>query len=192
MESQFQKYLSTQTTLADDAIHAISSCAIPRTLRRNELLLEPGEVCRHKVFIVSGLLRNFITTANGNEHVLHFSPELTWTLDVESYDKEIPSAIAIGAVEPTEVLLWQKADFNKLLADIPLLKQFSEQLVARTMYYNRQRMATILSASPEEKYDDFTQRFPGLIARLPLHMIASHLGISLKTLTRIRHAQLLR
>lgn len=190
MQTEFDNYIKTQTGLSDEAIQAITGLAEFRTLRRNELLLSAGDVCRHKVFVISGLLRMFGTSANGNEHILQFSPEMSWTLDVESYDKEIASQINIEAIEPTEILLWQKNDFNKVLADYALLKQFSEQLIARTIYNNRQRLLTTLSATPEEKYEDFVRSFPGYLNRLPLRMIASYLGISIKTLTRIRHTQL--
>lgn len=192
MHAIFEKYLKEATNLPDDVIQSVSGLARAQSLQRNELLLQAGDVCRHKVFVSSGMLRTYSTAANGNEHILQFSPELTWTLDVESYDKGTPSVINIGAVEPTGVLLWHKADFEMLRNDIPVLKKFSEELISRNIYYSRQRMLTTLSATPEEKYEDFVQRFPGLLQRLPLRMIASYLGISLKTLTRIRHAQLLR
>ena len=191
MQLQFAKYLK-EAGLTDDVIRETSSLAIPRTLRRNEVLLQAGEVCRHKVFIAKGLLRTFVTGATGNEHILQFSPELTWTLDVESYDKGTPSEINIVATEASEVMLWNKEDFNSLLAEFPLLKNFSQQLISRNIYSSRQRIATALSATPEEKYEDFVHKFPNLLSRLPLHMIASYLGISLKTLTRIRHVQLYR
>ncbi len=160
-------------------------------LRRNEFLLREGEVCRHKTFIVSGLLRTFSITPDGNEHILLFSPENTWTLEVESYDREAPARSAIDAIEPSEVLLWNKTDFNSLL-EIPQLRKFSEQLISRSIHSSRQRIITALSATPEEKYEDFLQNYPELLSRLPLRMIAAYLGVSLKTLTRIRHAQLTR
>ena len=190
MQSEFEKYIKAQTNMPDEAIQAVINLADSRTLRRNDMLLQAGEICRHKIFIATGMLRTFNTSANGNEHILQFSPELTWTLDVESYDKEIPSLINIEAIEPTEVLLWQKHDFNKLLLEFPLLKQFSEQLISRNIYFSRQRIMTGLSATPEEKYEDFIRTFPTYLNRLPLRMIASYLGISIKTLTRIRHTQL--
>jgi CRP-like cAMP-binding protein len=189
MQPEFEEYLKTNG-LPDEVIQGISSLAVSKTLRRNELLLQAGDVCRHKVFVVSGLLRSFSSSANGSEHILQFSPELSWTLDVESYDREIPATANISAIETTDVLLWNKKDFNQLLADYPQLKKLSEQIISRNIYYSRQRIATALSATPEEKYEDFISRFPNLLSRLPLHMIAAYLGISLKTLTRIRHAQL--
>jgi CRP-like cAMP-binding protein len=146
-------------------------------------------VCRHKIFIVKGLLRTYGTVADGSEHVLQFAPEDSWTLDVESYDKQVPALLNIAAIEPSEVLLWTKADFEHLLAELPQLKSLSQQLISKNIYNSRQRLLTALGSTPEEKYEEFLRSYPGLLPRLPLHMIASYLGISLKTLTRLRHSQ---
>lgn len=190
MTAGFETYLRTQTNLSDEEIAKVCSLAMPRTIHRNELLLRTGQVCRHKIFVSKGLLRNFGVAADGSEHVLQFSPEHSWTLDVESYDRQTPAQFNIAAVERSEVLLWTKADFDALLAAIPALKALARQLISHNIYNSRHRLLSTLSATPEEKYEDFLSTFPDLLARLPLHMIASYLGISLKTLTRIRHAQL--
>lgn len=138
------------------------------------------------------MLRMFSTSADGSEHILQFAPENGWTLDVESYDKQIPSLVNISAIEPSVILCWTKADFTSLLSDIPQFRSFADQIIARNTYYSRQRMLTMLSATPEERYESFVQNFPGYLSRLPLRMIAAYLGISIKTLTRIRHTQLIR
>jgi len=192
MLNEFENYLALQADLPDEAVRQITASAVLRRLRRNEFLFSAGEISRHKVFIVKGLLRTFHITADGNEHILQFSPEHSWTLDVESYDRQVPARVSIAAVEPSDILLWHKTDFDTLLSNIPAFKRFAEQLISRNTYYNRQRMLTILSGTPEERYADFVQTFPDFLSRLPLRMIAAYLGISLKTLTRIRHAQLQR
>jgi CRP-like cAMP-binding protein len=190
MITGFETYLRTHTSLNDEDIERLGSAAMPRSLRRNEPLLQQGQVCRYKTFVVKGLLRTFGIVADGSEHILQFSPENTWTVDAESYDRQAPSLFSIAAVERSELLLWTKADFDRLLTDIPGLRTLSQQLIARSNYNGRQRLFTTLSATPEEKYEDFVRTFPHLLARLPLHLIAAYLGMSLKTLTRIRHAQL--
>ena len=192
MTDEFEIYLRAHTDLNDGDIARIRSLAVPKTLRRNEFLLREGEICRYKTFVIKGLLRTFGKAANGSEHILQFSPEHSWTLDAESYDRHQPSRYNIAAVEKSEVLLWSKADFDSLMAGIPQLKSLSEQLISRNIHSGRQRLLTALSATPEEKYQEFIQSFPDFLARLPLHMIAAYLGISIKTLTRIRHAQLRR
>lgn len=187
---EFQSYLQSHASFCEEDLKRISELAEPRTLHRNDFLLLEGDICRHKTFIAKGMVRVFGTRPDGSEHILLFSPEHTWTLDAESYDKQIPSRFNIAAVEESEVLLWTKSDFDKLLAEIPLLKSFSEQLISRAIHNSRQRLLSALSATPEEKYNDFIRDSPALVKRLPLRMIAAYLGISLKTLTRIRHAQL--
>lgn len=185
-----EQYLKQETGLGKETVQMVYDAAQVKTLRRNELLLEEGGICRHKVLIVSGLLRSYSVSDTGAEHIVQFSPELTWTLDVESYDKATPSRINIGAVEPSQVLLWEKEDFQALLREHPELKQFSERLIARNIYYTRHRMITTLSATPEEKYNDFVGHFPHLLSRVPLWMVASYLGLSLKTITRVRQGLL--
>lgn len=192
MHTEFENYLAAQTDLPAETIRHISSMATLRHLKRNETLLNAGEICRHKVYIADGLLRNFYIKPDGNEHILQFSPQHTWTLDVESYDQQTPSLINIEAIERSTVLLWARPDFDRLLKEIPELKKFSERLISRAIYNNRNRILTILSGTPEERYADFVTAHPDYLARLPLRMIAAYLGISLKTLTRIRHAQLQR
>jgi CRP-like cAMP-binding protein len=190
MISEFENYLRSYAGMDEENLKRITSLAIPKTLRRNEFLLQAGEVCRHKIFIVQGMLRAFSISDDGSEHILQFAPEYSWTLDVESYDKEIPAQCNIAAVEPSNVLMWNKSDFEELRQEVGPLKNFAQQLISRNIYTSRQRLLTMLSGTPEEKYNQFVREFPTLVGRLPLRMIASYLGVSLKTLTRIRHAQL--
>lgn len=192
MKIIFENYLRKHTPLSDDEIMHASSLAAGRKLRRNELLLQAGDICRHKIFIVSGMLRTYAIKDDGSEHILQFSPECNWALDVESYDKQQPSKCNISAVEPSEVLLWTKADFTRLLDELAPLKSHAQQLISRNIYNSRQRLVTALGGTPEEKYEEFVQNSPELLPRLPLRMIAAYLGISLKTLNRVRQAQLLR
>lgn len=190
MTSGFEIYLRAYTSLGDAEIEQIVSAGKLRSLERNELLLQEGQVCRHKTFVIKGLLRNFGTTADGSESITHFSPENSWTIDAESYHLQTPTQFSIAAVERSEILQWNKTEFERLLHEIPALNNFSQKLITQASYGNRNRLFTTLSATPEEKYESFVKSYPDLLARLPLHMIASYLGISLKTLTRIRHSQL--
>jgi CRP/FNR family transcriptional regulator len=190
MSTGFQTYLLSHTNLGNSAVEQIISAATPRTLQRNELLLQEGQVCRHKTFVVKGLMRIFGTDTDASEHILQFSPENTWVVDGESYDHQTPSIFTISAVEQSELLCWTRTDFDRLLKDLPALQTLSQQLILSNHYRNRHRLFTALSATPEKKYEDFVRTFPDLLPRLPLHMIAAYLGISLKTLTRIRHAQI--
>jgi CRP/FNR family transcriptional regulator len=189
MVPAFINYLRRHTQLSEEDIDLMVALAIPRKLKRNEALLVAGDVCRYKTFIITGLLRIYSIAADGSEPVLKFSPELSWALDVESYDKQLPATYHIAAIEPSEVLQWHKHDFETLLAQLPALKKYTQQIISLNLYNHQRRLSAAISATPEEKYGEFASNNPALLSRLPLRMIAAYLGISLKTLTRIRHAQ---
>lgn len=190
MIAEFQTYCRTLTNLTAQEVEQICAYAIPKSLQKGEVLLQQGQVCRHKTFIIKGLLRSYGTAADGAEYILQFSPEFNWILDPESYHLQTATNFNISAIERADVLQWNKQDFDRLLKEIPALDSYSQQLASRNNYNSRQRLFTALSSTPEEKYEDFVRNNPALLSRLPLHMIAAYLGMSLKTLTRIRHAQL--
>jgi len=193
MKVAIEQYLSTHTKLSETEIASICSLAKTQQLRRNEPLLAAGEVSRYKVFVQSGLLKVYTLSADSNETIFYFLQEQTWTsLDITSYKKQSPSSFYIAAIEPTELLVWDKRVFERLLSELPELKNYADQVGGQKVYLNQQRLMTALTGSPEEKYEQFKCDHPQLLLRLPLHMIAAYLGISVKTLTRIRHAQWMR
>lgn len=192
MFAEFETFIRAQADLCDHDIALMRSVCVERTLNKKEAILRSGEVCRYKIFVSKGLLRTYNIKEDGSEHILQFSCENSWTTDPESFDYGIPSLSNIEALEQSELVLWTKKDFEFLFANIPALKTYSDRLISRNLYLIRQRIMSAISSTPEERYDEFTRNYPGIFARVPLHMVASHLGVSLKTLSRIRHAQLTR
>jgi CRP-like cAMP-binding protein len=189
MDERFKTYLQIASHLQEKEILQIYSLATPRDVAKNELLLKEGTVCHHKFFLLNGLLQVFKISNNGNEHIIRFAQENNWIVDKESYDKNTPSKTSISTIEASTILVWNKTDFDRLNNHIPALKAFTDQITAQHIYKGNERLLTTLSASPEEKYQDFVQNHPDLLRRLPLKMIASYLGISTRTLDRIRHDQ---
>jgi CRP-like cAMP-binding protein len=189
MFAEFEKYIREHASVTDEDIKLLRETAIERTMRRKDFLLREGEICRYKTFVSKGFLRTYRTTKNGNEHIMQFSPENSWTTDPESYENLTPSVYNIDALERTEVVMWTKKDFNYLFDNIPELKIYSDKLISRNLHRTRQRVFSTISSTAEEKYEEFIKTYPGILTRVPLHMVASFLGVSRETLSRIRHAQ---
>ena len=192
MYAEFETYLQDNMQLSDDELRLIHSFAVEKRVRRKQVLLQEGEICRFKIFVCKGILRTYRTREDGTEHIVQFSPENLWVTEPESLHNHTPSRYYIDAVEDSEIIFWTKSDFDTLFAQIPRLKYFTERLISRNVTLGRDRIFSAISATPEEKYDEFVQTYPSVFARVPLHMIASYLGLSLKTLSRVRHAQLKR
>ncbi len=183
----FEDYLRSFTQLDEIAIKRIQAGALPLSLRRRQLLLREGEVCRHKVFVAKGLLRTFRVRPDGTESTMRFSAEKGWAIDPESYVDQIPSHYRIEALENTKVLLWTRDCMEELFENIPSFRLISERLREKSLNYSQQRIFVNLSHTAEEKYEDFIQNHPDIFRRIPLHMVASYLGVSRETLSRIRH-----
>ncbi|MBL4678654.1 MAG: Crp/Fnr family transcriptional regulator [Mucilaginibacter sp.] len=192
MADDFNTYIKRNINLNDEDIQLMHSMALEKKAHRREMLLQPGDVCRHKMFILSGMVRLYRTREDGSEHIMHFATENEWMTEPESLNHGTPTAYYIEALEDTELLLWTKRDFTQLSIAIPQLKTYSENIIAKNLAMTRERVFNTMSATVEERYDDFIRDYPDVFNRIPLHMVASYLGVSLKTLTRVRQAQVKR
>ena len=185
----FETYITANGDFTPEDLMLMRSLAIVKKVRRKEFLLQEGEVCKYKVFIAKGLLKSYYLKDDGTEHIMRFSPENTWTTDHESLKQQTPSKCNIEALENTEVVLWTREALAKLNASIPEFRSYTERLIDSGLKSSQERILRILSYSSEEKYEDFIASFPDVFRRVPLHMVASYLGVSRETLSRIRRAQ---
>lgn len=182
----FERYISAKVTLTDQELSLIRSLLVEKKIAKREFVLREGEIARYLFFITKGLLRLLRPDDKGNEYILRFAAENNWLSDRESYVTGNPSNAYIDAIEDSEVLVWDKQDFHTLLKEIPALKQFMKELVGKSQIANQNRVFTTISDSAEEKYFRFIEKHPDTFNRVPLHMIASYLGVSRETLSRIR------
>jgi CRP-like cAMP-binding protein len=189
MFEQFEAYITRNGQFSQDDLKLIRSMMVQKKIRRKQFLLQEGEVCRHKIFVCKGLLRNYRLKDDGTEYVMRFSPENTWTVDAESFNNQVPSHYYIDALEDSELLLWTHEQVEALYKAIPAFKAFSVYLLNNSIHASQDRIMKNISYSSEEKYQDFITSFPDVFSRVPLHMVASYLGVSRETLSRIRHAQ---
>ncbi len=186
MFEAFERYLKEKADLDAEELNAVRAVAIERKIRKRQYLLQDGDVCHYNCFVVKGCLRMYAVGDDGAEHILRFAVENWWISDRESYNNGTPSKCNIDALENCEVILIDKPDFLHLLVTIPKLKNFIDRLLARSYDAIQNRVMGAISYSTEEKYQNFITRFPDVFNRVPLHMIASYLGVSRETLSRVR------
>ncbi|MGI4865172.1 MAG: Crp/Fnr family transcriptional regulator [Janthinobacterium lividum] len=182
----FVNYLTARGTFTSADLEQIAAATLVKQLKRRQFLLQQGDVCRSMAFVVSGCLRLYRTGDDALEHILRFAPENWWLNDYESFRSGQPAKGAIDALEDTHVLLWSKETWERLKRDIPAFDTLQEHLLSRSLDAQVDRLHTTMSLPAEARYHAFLTSFPGLAQRVPLHMIASYLGVTRKTLGRIR------
>jgi CRP-like cAMP-binding protein len=186
MFEAFEKYLKEKAGLNDDEINAVRAVCIETKIRKRQYLLQEGDVCHFSCFIVKGCLRMYRVGEDGTDHIIRFAVENWWISDRESFNNGTSSKCNIDALENCDVILIDKPDFINLLT-IPKFKNFIDTLLARSYDAIQNRIMGAISYTAEEKYQNFVTRFPDIFYRIPLHMIASYLGVSRETLSRIRN-----
>lgn len=186
MFEAFEKYLKEKADLDVDEINAIRVVSVEKKVRKRQYLLQEGDICHYECFIVKGCLRMYTIGDNGIEYILRFALENWWISDRESYNNAKPSKCNIDALENCEVILIETRDFLHLLSTIPKFKNFIDSLLSRSYDAIQNRVINSISYSIEERYQNFVRQFPDISYRVPLHMIASYLGVTRETLSRIR------
>ena len=188
MHEKLRSFLERQFPVTDEQFEFIKALFIPKKVRKGDFLLREGETARYSIFVSSGCLCTYTIDDTGKEHILQFSPENWWTGDM-NFTSNVPSQCFIEALEDSEVLLTELASIQKLNNYIPESAALYQAALQKSVAAKNQRIVSALSASAEERYNDFLKKYPSLLQRVPQHMIASYLGISPETLSRIRKQQ---
>lgn len=159
-------------------------------IRRRQYFLKEGEVCRHFAFIVKGAMRQYKVDDKGVEHIVHLGIENWWVGDRESWVMLSPTAYCIDAWEDSELLLISREDTIRLLHELPAFSEMTRLLDERNNIATQRRITSSISATAEGRYNDFVDCHPDFLQRFPQHIIASYLGITKETLSRIRRQSL--
>lgn len=186
MYELLHKKISEIISVSEEDFEYSKSLFLPKKLRKKQYLLQEGDVCRYTAFVSKGLLRTYSTDEKGTEHILQFAMEGWWMADLYSFLTDEPSIFNMEALEDCELLLITRPSWDLLLARIPAFERFFRILIQNNLIATQRRLLGTMSETAEEKYVKLLKTYPDCVQRVPQHMIASYLGITRETLSRIR------
>lgn len=163
----------------------IENCKFLR-FAKGDFLLRQGEVGKHSFFVEQGLLRYYSIDNKGKEHILQFAPEEWFLADRESVYFHQPSHYFIQALEDSVVVLIDEEFILQLAKQDDSFLAFNNMLLHNHIRHLQNRINLLLSATAEERYLDFIRIYPDLLLRVPQSMVASYLGITPESLSRVR------
>ncbi len=186
-----ENFSSKNVQLNEQEIALVQSLFVYRKYRKNQYILQQGDIARHETYVISGLARTYLLDDKGQEHVISFNPEDYWIGDLYSFHTGKPTQHNIDCLEDTNVLQITKQDSEKLLREIPKLAVFYMHLYRNSVVSYHHRVGSSLSKNAMERYKEFQERFPLIEQRVPNHQIASFLGITPQSLSRLRKQYLI-
>lgn len=186
MSNAFQTYLQQKTTLKSTQIGELTSATKIKEVKKGTVLLTQGDVCSEMYFVAGGMLRSFTIDSSGKEHIVQFSPENWWTGDRNSFYHSQPSLFSIDAIEPSQLVVLSRDFFEKANRLGTDFYAFNTMALHNSIRYMQRRIVSLLSATAEERYLEFIKLYPSLNLRVPQWMIATYLGITPESLSRVR------
>lgn len=180
--SAFAKHVA----LSEEESNFLLSVIVPQRIKQGEVVESAGEVTRYFIYVGSGCLLSYYTDKQGNEHVIQFAMAGWWTGDIHSYTKGLPSIFTTKALTDSEVWLIPKASLDLLLEKYPKFERYFRIIFQNSLVTHQSRLMQSYSATAEERYLSFREKYPTLEQYIPQKYIASYLGMTPEFLSKIR------
>jgi CRP/FNR family transcriptional regulator, anaerobic regulatory protein len=158
-----------------------------KKLKKDQYLLQKGQVCRHDAFVLDGALKAyFINPKTYKEEIMYFAIADWWATDLESFHTGAASDLNIQAVKPATIATISKSKFEELLLAIPKLERYFRIILQGHSSALQRRIYLRNACSAKERYHAFLYKYPEINRQIPQYLVASYLGMSAEMLSKIR------
>lgn len=182
----FIEYILQFGNLNQQQIDLISKKATILELPKDEYFSEAGKIAQRVGFISDGIIRVCYYNNQGEEITKYFIEENNLVVDLESFDNEIPSSAYVQAITDCKLLLFSKKDWNELLDTIIGWDTIVHKIISKALRQKVDRRSPLVSEDATTRYLKFLEIYPNVVNRIPLSYIASYLGVTQSSLSRIR------
>lgn len=156
------------------------------TLNKGDYFVKAGDVCKSAAYINTGILRTFYNNEKGEDTTYCFCVENNLNTSFKSFISQTESTLTIQALEKTELFVIDYKDLQQLYLDFPVWQNIGRILVEKEYIVMEKYASTLNSESAMQKYVRLLSEQPSIIQRASIQDIASYLGVSRETLSRIR------
>ena len=184
--NQLIDFLLETNLLTQTQIDYITSKSEFKKLKVNTVISQPYKIPNEIAFVTKGIFRVFYFDEEGNEITKFLFDENIFLVDVESYINRQPSKDYIQAITEAEILVFKRKDFEVFEIEIENWKIVVSQIITKSHLKKFNLISPMLHETATVRYENFIKNFPNLANKIPLSFIASFLGITQQSLSRIR------
>ncbi len=183
----FYKHISKFSPVTEKEFEDILFYFSEVTFKKGDTLVKPGEKVHSTYWVIKGLIvSNYIDNA-GKEHIIQFANEGCWITDQQAYYNQSTAIFDIVCLEPTTVIAISFDNREKLCAAIPKMEHFFRKKANDSFIKQQKRLLTYMSNDATERFNLLLKEYPDLIQRISKKKLASYLGVSRETLSRLKN-----
>lgn len=182
---KLKETLQSNCSISDESWQLFSDICTTRQFSKNEFVLQQGAICQGIYFVNSGLLRNYYLK-DGKEVSEWFTFEGSFCFSIISFFKDVPSHLAIQCLEDSEVITISREGLMCLKSQNFEIADIVFSLISNSLILSQKRMLSLQFETAIQRYENLIKIYPNILQRVPLLYIASYLGVSAETLSRIR------
>ena len=179
-------YINKSLSISEEIQSRLKDIITEKKVIKGEIVLHESSMKKEHIFVASGCLRSFYKAENGKEHTLQFAIKNWWISDYITLYTPDKSLISIESLSHSKLLLIAKADLEKFYQEFPQFEAFQRRNFERRIATLQKRVLNLLTLSGSEKYARFIDEYSVFEKVIPNYQIASYLGITPESLSRIR------
>nr|WP_262906966.1 Crp/Fnr family transcriptional regulator [Tenacibaculum maritimum] len=185
MEKELSSIFNT-LALSESELNLIAKNFVKINFKKGDIVLHSNEEVKYQYYILEGCLRTFFIDKKGKEHTMQFAINDWWISDYIGYFSATKSVLTIECIENATLLRVTKEAVEKTYDSIPKIERFFRKKMERAFVSFQRRILSNLSQSAKERYINFTETYPNIEQHVKNYHIASYLGITTESLSRIR------
>jgi CRP/FNR family transcriptional regulator len=182
---KLRKHIEEVTPISDEEFEHIKTFFTLKRVKKHQYLIQEGDMAPYEYLILSGIFRMFYLDDAGKEHIVQFAGENWWMADYQAYFNEKKASLHITCMEDAEILCLNLAGREKLSADLHKMEHFFRIKLTNGYVAQQRRIISLLSSTPQQRYEEFGQLYPKMMQKIPKKYIAEYLGVSRETLSRL-------
>ena len=186
----FIDFVSAYVKISDEEIENILQRTHHSSFAKNEVIQKQGEIARTLAFVIKGAVRVYYTDESGIEHTVNFIFENQPMVAFDSFSSQTPSGIAAMTLENTELIWTSHAEFFSFLESFPKFEAAVRSVMGQYLVMNTEHSKLLRINPSRDRYDAVCKSRPELVNRVPLKYLASYIGMTLETLSRVRAGKL--
>lgn len=148
-------------------------------------MVQEGQAVENDYFILSGCVKSYHTDEAGKVHIIQFGMQDWWITDYEAYYNQTVATVNIDCIEDSELLCLSFSNREKLCAEMHKIEHFFRKKTNKRNVALQNRILSLLSSDAKARYDNLLKQYPQLFQKVPKHLIASYLGVTRETLSRL-------